>query len=322
MEQTVPGRRWRVPLALLGLLALLLGAVAVAPGTSRGLALRAWQWMIRGSRLEFWDGQGWRTVPRPLATKTRWEERDAFLLPAVAWERLAPGFDLGLLTLKRAEKPAKVALRIARVEPRLWRFRVLAGRGWPRASVAELARAAGAPFAVNGAFFSDEGPLGLVVIDGERYQRQVRHKASHFLVDGPGSTPRIVSRKGADWEGVDQAFQGFPAIMRGGQTFPYMRQGGRGFPVLAVDRRTAACVARDEQVLILVTDSLANGLSFYELATVMGGLGCVDAMGFDGGSSTGLYLSLGGRALEVNGLRDVPLALGVLPLDEAEPLTP
>jgi hypothetical protein len=118
--------------------------------------------------------------------------------------------------------------------------------------------------------------------------------------------------------GVDGAlregFQGFPAIMSAHETYAYMRYGGRGFDVWKVARRTAACIDGEGRVVLLVTDTLTNGLALTELATVLGGLGCVDAMAFDGGSSTGMALRLDGRRRDIPNVEPVPVVVGISPL--------
>jgi exopolysaccharide biosynthesis protein len=101
--------------------------------------------------------------------------------------------------------------------------------------------------------------------------------------------------------------------MSGGHVFPYIRYGGRGFDVKAVDRRSAICITSDQQILLLATDTVVNGLSFSELATVLGGLGCRDAMGLDGGSSTGLYLDVGSYQRRITNLKGIPVVLGLQP---------
>jgi hypothetical protein len=95
---------------------------------------------------------------------------------------------------------------------------------------------------------------------------------------------------------VDQAFQGFPAIMKAGEAYRYMRWGGRGFDVWSVDRRTAACVDRNGWVDFVVTRTLTNGLAFHELTTLLGGLGCVRRDGLRRRHQHGLFLDVGRRA--------------------------
>ena len=304
------GWRWLV----LGM-ALAVGAVVVVAGGPRGfvdLVLANLERIERMGRLEILATTGWEDVPTSFETRLAWDENDAFLVPAIAWRELAPGFVLGELDLRRAPNPQVVSIVVARIDPARWALRVLAGDGFPPMGVADLARAGKAPFAVNGPFFSERGPLGLVVVDGQERHAALSVWTSHFLVDGPGRPVRIsFEPPGA---AVDQAFQGFPAILNDGEAFRYMRWGGRGFDVWSLDRRTAACIDREGWVDFVVTRTLTNGLAFHELTTLLGGLGCVNAMGFDGGTSAGMFLDVGGVREEIANLKPVPVALGAYPL--------
>jgi uncharacterized protein YigE (DUF2233 family) len=295
--------------------ALAFGAVVLAVGGPRALldlALANLERIERMGRLEILATTGWEDVPTSFETRLAWDEGDAFLVPAIAWRELAPGFVLGELDLRRAPNPQVVSIVVARIDPARWALRVLAGDGFPPMAVADLARAGKAPFAVNGPFFSSTGPLGLVVVDGQQRHPALSVWTSHFLVDRPGEPIRIAFEPpGAP---VDQAIQGFPAILKNGEAYRYMRWGGRGFDVWSVDRRTAACIDREGWVDFVVTRTLTNGLAFHELTTLLGGLGCVDAMGFDGGTSAGLFVDVGGVREEIANLKPVPVALGAYPL--------
>ncbi len=268
-------------------------------------------WLAGMGRLSWRQPDGaWVEVASADALRRNWGPNDAFLAPE--WADIAPGLAVADLALRRSPSPQTIDVVVARVLPRYWNFRVVGTPDWSGETVQGL----GADFAVavNAAYFSDEGPLGLVVSDGVRRHRAVAHRAAHFLIDGPGRIPRIVNEKKARTDGVAGGFQGFPGIMSGGLTYSYMRVGGRGFDVWAVDRRTAGCVTRDDAVLLLATDSLTNGLSFDELATVLGGLGCFDAMAFDGGTSTGMVINVPGHARVVANLKPVPVVLGIQPV--------
>lgn len=268
-------------------------------------------WLDGVGELE-WRGQGdWTSISGADAGRRLWGPRDAFLVPR--WTALAPGLELGEVDLRRKPAADGFDLVLVRVDPAGWRFRVVGGPAWEEKSVHEHARDAGLVLAVNASYFSDEGPIGLVVSDGALRHRQSRRWAAHFFVDAPGAVPRIVNQKNAPAVGVDQAFQGFPAIMTDHRTYPYMRVGGRGFDVYRDERRTAGCVTGDDRVLLVVTDTFSGGLSFDELATVMGGLGCEDAMAFDGGSSTALHLDVAGQRRMVPGYARVQVVLGLSP---------
>ncbi len=255
------------------------------------------------------DGQ-WRSVTSEDRRRRRWGPHDAFLRDGLSFDVLEPGLELARLRYRRDPNPADYELLVVRVDPELWSFRVRGEEDFRRASISELA--GDANIALNASFFAEEGPVGLVLQDGIERVPQGSARAAHFLVD-PVYGPRVDNRKGASLEGVEHGVQGFPAIMSGGETYSYMRVGGRGFPVHQLSRRTAVCLDWEGQVLLTVTDTPLNGLTLNELATVLGGLGCEDAMGLDGGSSTALYVRAGERSVTVDARDGIPVAILVEP---------
>ena len=258
-----------------------------------------------------WEVDGaWKTVSSEDRRRRSWSPADAFLRQGLSFDHLESGLDLARISYRRDPNPAPHQLVVLRIDPELWRFRVHGEPDFRRLPITELAGSANV--AVNASFFAEEGPVGLVLQDGEVRVPQGTARAAHFLVD-PVYGPRVDNRKGASTEGAEQGVQGFPAIMSGGETYSYMRYGGRGFPVHELARRTAVCVDWEGQVLVVVTDTPLNGLTLNELATVMGGLGCEDAMGLDGGSSTALHVQAGGRALTVEARDGIPVAILVEP---------
>ncbi len=296
----------------------------LALGASSDLALDAaravGQYVAGVGSLEWRGVDGWVPVRGADTRRRTWGSEHAFLAPA--WRDVAPGLAIADVALHRPPNPLVVDVVLARVDPARWRFRVWGTPEFAPSAVDTLAERAGLALAVNASYFSDDGPLGLVVSDGAARGRQGKNRAAHFVVGAGGSgggsaggsgggAPRIVNEKGAVLGPLVQGFQGFPAIMSGGHTYGYLRYGGRGFDVWRVDRRTAACTLGDGGVVLLVTDTLTNGLSLSELATVLGGLGCVDAMAFDGGSSTGLALRVPGHARTVANLEPVPVIVGI-----------
>ncbi len=264
----------------------------------------------RRGQLAFELGGSWVPIEPEDRRRRVWLPEHAFLDQA-PYDVLEPGLELATLRYRREPNPAEHVLRVVRVDPELWRFRLVAAPDLRLRSIEEHARSGGVPVAVNASFFSEDGPVGLLRIQGEQLVPQGSVWAAHLLVD-EGGRVRIDNEKGADLSQAYEGFQGFPAIMSQGQTFPYMRYGGRGFPIHELARRTALCSTEDRVVLV-VTETLANGLTLNELATVLGGLGCLEAMGLDGGSSTAMYLDAGGRHLEVPARDGVPVALGLSP---------
>ncbi len=280
-----------------------LGEDLVATGAA--LLFRA----IGGGRLEWRTPDGaWQELPLTLQLRRHWGPTDVVVVPS--WTPASPGLSTAEVLLRRLPDPRPVSLVLVRVDPARWRFRVYGRADWSRASVAELADEAGLALAVNGPYFAEDGPLGLVVSDGVVRNRQGSRRAAHFLVRSADGGPVVVNEKLTPVSGIDQGFQGFPAVMTAGRTFGYLRTGGRGFSVREADRRTAACIDNTGHTVLLATDTWTNGVSFADLATVLGGLGCVDAMAFDGGASTALWLDVGGTRLNVEGLDAVPVVVG------------
>ncbi len=296
---------------VLVLLVLLL-ALAATGETLAVTAVALGRRVASGGVLHWSDGVSpWEKVPLTVELRRLWGPSDHFLTPR--WEQVAAGLATAELQFLRPPDPRAVKLVILDVEPTLWRLRVWGRDDWSRDDVATLADEAGLVWAVNGPYFAEDGPLGLVVSDGVVRNRQGTRRSAHFLVDGPGRRPRIVNERRATVADIDQGFQGFPAMMSSGRTFGYLRTGGRGFSVSEVDRRTAACTDTRGHLLVMATDTWTSGLSLSELATVMGGLGCVDGMAFDGGASTSLWLDVPGARRHIDGFEPVPVILGASP---------
>lgn len=316
-ESGVPRPRrvwpWRKIGLGLGLLGVLGATVLVWVGDEVGGMVReAGRQLVGGGGLLWSDeNHGWTSIPLSYRVRRHWGEADVLIEPV--WKSVLPGLELAHLSFLHPPDPREVELVLVRVAPEGWRFRVYGRDDWGRGSVSALAAEAGLVFAVNGPYFAADGPLGLVVQNRVIRNRQGTLRAAHFLVDEPGSRVRIVNERRAAVGGIREGFQGFPSIMAAGKTFSYLRSGGRGFDVDAVDRRTAACVDVSGSVIFMVTDTWTGGLSLNELATAQGLLGCVDGMAFDGGASTGLWLSAGGVEISVGGLDAVPVIVGVMP---------
>lgn len=260
--------------------------------------------------LQWADASGeWHSIAPADAARITWSPETAFLQPG--WTAIAPGLETAEIPFARPPHPQTVPLALVRLQPEKWRMRTVGYPDWVEHPVADFADTWRFTLAVNASFFSSEGPIGLVVQDGKVRHRQASRKAAHFLIDTPGGRIRIVNHKMTDIAGINGGFQGFPAMMSGGKLYSYVVAGGRGFDVFTVDRRTAACTDRDGRLLLMVTDSLTNGLSFAELGIIMGGLGCVDGMAFDGGSSTALELRVKGHERHIVGVKPVQVVLGI-----------
>lgn len=255
------------------------------------------------------DGQ-WREISGSDAQRKSWGEGDAFL--QLSWEPLGEALWYGRIFLKRDPNPQQVELALVRLDPEKWTLSLAYLPEFAPSLVADIASTQKMTVAINASFFSEAGPIGLVIDKGQQLRSESRKWAAHLLVSRDG-VPQIVNEKNSGARGAWVAIQGFPAIMSNGQTYAYMRIGGRGFDVRAIERRSSICMTRDKQVILLATDSLTNGLSLSELATLLGGLGCQDAMGLDGGTSTGMVIDTPTLHKVIPNLKPVPVVLGVTP---------
>lgn len=296
-----------------GLLLLLTLLILVAPGLLwwglprvQGLL----QGLSRFGELQWQRQNDWVDVSFEQAKRRSWPEGTAFLEPE--WQQLLPGLELAELWLRRPPNLLAFRLLLVRADPAFWRPSVVFEENFAGNAVSAMAAHGAFPVAINASYFSEDGPVGLLVQRGVRLRPASRRWAAHFFVS-PEGVPRVVNKKNADLRGVWEGVQGFPAVMSGGTTYPYLRYGGRGFDVGVVDRRSALCIHRNGALLLLATDTLTNGLALTELATVLGGLGCVDAMGLDGGTSTGLFVHTSTRMESVPNLRPVPVIIGLRP---------
>lgn len=107
----------------------------------------------------------------------------------------------------------------------------------------------------------------------------------------PGSRITIdTSTSGFDWAAIEQVVGGGPYLVRGGKrSVDWQSAGFR--PAFATERhpRTAAGVTANGDLWLVVVDgrqSISVGATLDELADVMRGLGCVEAMNLDGGGSS------------------------------------
>lgn len=181
----------------------------------------------------------------------------------------------------------RIGLHLVEIDPKLWTLD--ATRVDPTTAPA-LARESGARFVINANFFDTERKtLGAIVSDGERVQRP--HPVSWqsiFYVTGDG-TPAIVLPK--DWEQVEgearMAVQAGPRIVVRGRR----NEVAQATPSL----RSGVCLPTDRPVIFFVT----GPMSFYDVHEMVdiaslpegeGGLGCHDAMLFDGGPSAQMHL--------------------------------
>lgn len=232
-------------------------------------------------------------------SKTRWAPVRAGLEYSTF---KVPVDDLGFATL-----------HVFRIDPKYFSLRILQAPSQQKlgSSVDELAKQSPAVLAVNGGFFSEEHrSIGLLISEGKVLNKL--HNTSWWSIFTVSKTnqARIISPRfyAENSNQIDFAVQAGPRLVINGE-IPEFR-----------DRyadRTALGIAPDGKILLLVTEG--SGLLLQQLAEVFvqderrGGLGCLDAMALDGGSSTQLYSNLSHNKLHITSAATITNAVAVFP---------
>lgn len=142
--------------------------------------------------------------------------------------------------------------------------------------------------AIDGTFFCTRSlkPTGDIVIDGRLVYRGYLGIAVAF---GENNSVRFIDCQDYRWTDYQSVLAAGPSLVLGGKPAVYpWDQGFRG-GIHFTPRIRAAIGVTAANKLVLVTTLRSVYLS--QLARVMRALGCVDAAGLDGGSSTGLYFN-------------------------------
>jgi hypothetical protein len=296
-----------------------LTAVVVAAG----IAISAIGAAISGSpeRLGVWTGQGWETWWRREAFPGNWNGR-ATLAHHVSWRQGARGLDWGELELRGASEAWRTRLIVVRVDPRVIDVSLEAAftrsRGWTIADADSTVA-----LALDAGQFRRSLPWGWVVSKGEELlQPEYAPLAGAVVVDSLGAV-RIVAPDDVAAErergAAREAFQSYPMLLQAGIVPTELLEPGKGVDLEHRDARLALGTLEDGKLIIALTrfDALGPplgrvplGLTTPEMAAIMGGLGCGDAVLLDGGISSQLLLRTASQARRSwVGTRSVPLGL-------------
>lgn len=240
--------------------------------------------------------------------------------PEIAWQPLSAGLEETHFQLSSGAllSPSVVAVRAD-----LKHFKVQVVRaadfGWKRASVKELCKASSSSACINSNFFDEQGkPLGLVL------SRGILHQKTH---NGGGTLTGIlyvtnervgIAHRGSfKSEGVLEATQAGPRLISEGAPVVGLKNPSSGTNL------SIACVDREQRVILIrVAFTMFGGSpSDIQRTLLRPELGCVEALNFDGGGSSQMYISgsipghVGAtREEDFPGRDEVPVALALLPI--------
>ncbi len=238
----------------------------------------------------------------------------------VSWQPIGFGLDQASVRLNQDSmfSSSVVLVRTSLSDYRLQVIRA-ADYGWKRANVRALCRAAGAATCINTNFFDEQGKaLGLVISRGIIQQRV--HKGGGTLTGVAFVTPKsagIAHRDSFSPEGVVEAVQAGPRVIAAGESVPGLKESSFRTNL------SGLCIDRQGRVILYRVSAGVFGASLPLLQRLLlsPGVECVDALNFDGGGSSQLYISAeipghSGAVREESfpGRDDVPVAVGLFPL--------
>jgi uncharacterized protein YigE (DUF2233 family) len=248
----------------------------------------------------------------------------------LTWEKLSSGLEQ---TNFKINGDSIISSSIAIVRSDMQSHRIATIRasefGWKHATVQALCKAAGAVACINANFFDEQGkPLGLVISRGIIHQKL--HKGGGLLTGILFVTPKSVGvayRDTFSTEGVVEAVQAGPRLVSKGTIVEGLKESSRSSNLSGI------CIDAQQRVSIFRVTSGVFGGSLHQLQSVLTQpqIGCVEALNFDGGGSSSMYISgeiqgHAGAVREENfpGTDEVPVAIGLFPASEApqSPITP
>ncbi len=142
--------------------------------------------------------------------------------------------------------------------------------------------------AMTGTFFSKTTlmPVGDIMIDGRLVHFGGMGSAIAITPGNRVSFRRIPWGRRQDWGPFETVLAGGPMLLEGGEiALAPAHEGFHDPHVLGRASRTAVGITANNKLLMVATREQA---SLWELAKIMRGLGCTDAINLDGGASTGM----------------------------------
>lgn len=164
-------------------------------------------------------------------------------------------------------------------------------------STSALGRGAGAVAAVNGGFFAYSNgcsSVSLCKIDGVTRATNARDRSA-LGIDADGRASIALVPAGRDWPEATHALGGLGRLLQGGVSAvrPGFEGSNQSFAT-ARHPRTAVGITAEGDLVLATVDGRTGagaGMKLDELAQWMAWLGCEDALNFDGGGSTALWVA-------------------------------
>ncbi len=143
--------------------------------------------------------------------------------------------------------------------------------------------------AVTGTYFDTNSglPTGTIGFGGQALYQGAIGTAFSFTPSTGGAISWAKPWTTFDFKGADMFLRAGPRLLTAGKTTLWPRDEGFKDPaVFAKKRRTAIAITKAGKVLLV---TVAKEVRLRELAAALKGIGAVDAMCLDGGSSAGMW---------------------------------
>lgn len=237
--------------------------------------------------------------------------------PAITWEHLSEGLEQSHFQLRSSALLSSSVVAV-RANLNRYAFRVIraAEFGKKNASAKELCKVSGASVCINSNFFDEQGrPLGVVISRGIQHQKA--HNGGGTLtgvIYATSDTVGISHRGTFSTEKIIEASQAGPRLI------------SEGAPVVGIKDNSnptnlsIACIDREQRIVLLRVSLAMFGGSLKDIQSLLlrPELGCYEALNFDGGGSSQMYISgdIPGHAgatreEEFPGRDEVPVAVGL-----------
>ncbi|HXI12652.1 MAG TPA: phosphodiester glycosidase family protein [Thermoanaerobaculia bacterium] len=211
------------------------------------------------------------------------------------WQSLDRGLHYRAITCLGGKE---TDMHLVRFDPEIWSLDTAVADG---ATARGVARDKDAPFAINANFFGKgREALGLIVRSGKQVQPPRSSSwQSIFMITEDGRAKILMPSNWSEQKSsARMAVQAGPRLVINGHT-NRVHQSYRA-------ARCGVCIEKSGNVIFFATPS-SRQLDMYEIARIArrgvedGGMHCRDAMLFDGGHSTQLYLATERKDLSITG---------------------
>ncbi len=225
---------------------------------------------------------------------------------SASWQKLETGLSYRKIEVPRRSSSVPYLIHAFKISLQRFDLRPIQTSTATYSNVKNMVSNSGALIAVNANFFDPTGKaLGLVISNGKQLNpfKNISWWGVFYMEK---NIPHIVhSTQWKDSKTVTSAFQAGPRLVVNGKV-PRLKS--------ETSQKTAIGITRSGEIILLTT---LFPFDIRDLADLMakqeskGGLGCVEALNFDGGSSSQMYARVGAFELRLPSFVGVPVGLGV-----------